>query len=105
MALRPILAFAVRVVGDGSDRVVSIDTASGPFGINAPATLLNPSQLPPNFSLATNVPLSVINVISANGSGVTFEYVGTVLTITYNEGQAPPDNVEDTLTGSFTFAG
>src|SRR6266850_3551589 len=105
MALRSALDFAVKIVGDGSDRVYVLSTATGPLGLSAPPTAAGAAQLSPQLSLATLVPTGIVELHSGNNHAVSASLASGVMTITYAVDDALAADEVDTVTGKFTFPG
>jgi hypothetical protein len=105
MAIKSVLDFGIKLIGDGTDRVYVIDTATGPFGLSAPYTGAGVGQLSPALSLGSMTPNGVLSLTSGNGHAVSGSVLAGVLTITYAVGDALAINEVDLVQGLFTFPG
>lgn len=103
MALSRCLGFALRVIGDGSDRMVSATIASSPFGLKIPAAGDATYAFPPGFSVAIPAPTGVVNVQSGNNHVVTAVLSNGTLDFTYGVGDMPVAGEVDTLFGDLTY--
>lgn len=104
MALKQMLAFALRVVGDGSDRTVSAVIGTAPFGIGVPTPASGTVSAPPLFSLSAPLPTAVINVVSSLGKTISAGAISLgVVTFTYGTGEALDDGQIDIIYGDFVF--
>lgn len=103
MALKPVLAFTLRVRGDGSDKTVQSAVATGPYGLGPVKILDGAYTLPPAFSLLTTVPTDIKDVASGNNHEVSATISLGVVTFTYADGDMPAADEVDTLYGNLVF--
>ena len=103
MALKVVLAFTLRVRGDGSDRTISAALPTGPYGLGPGKFLDTVYVLPPSFSLLSTVPSGVEDVASSNNHSVSATIALGVITFTYASGDMPAADEVDMLYGNLVF--
>jgi hypothetical protein len=103
MALRQLLAFALKVIGDGVDRTVTVAVATAPISIVAPQQTGGIGEIPPGFLISAALPSAIVNLASSNGHVISYTLLAGVITFTYGAGDMPANNEIDVIYGEFTL--
>ena len=102
MALKLALGFAIRVLGDGVDKDISISISTAAIGLKVPQLGDAAAELPPAFLLNAPMPIEVHDVQSGNNHDIQSAVISLgVLTVTYVD--AVPYGEVDTIHGDLIF--
>lgn len=102
MAIKTVIGFAVRVIGDGSDDDISIPINTSPLGLRIPFVSDATYELPPAFVLSLLTPTAVKNVASGNNHSIASVSLSLgAIVVTYDD--PLPLNEIDVLYGDIVF--
>lgn len=102
MAIKKLLNFAIRILGDGASASFTVTVASAPLGVGTPQAA-GSAGISATFSLVSTIPSDVASVKSSMGHAISASILAGVITFTYAVNDIPADNEEDTVYGYLVF--